>query len=55
MVCTWVLIVCWGDSPILLKEGFSEGGMVSSFEEGDGDESLMVGKLMLDWLGASGC
>ena len=32
-----------------------EEGMVSSFEEGDNNESLMVGKLMLDWLSASVC
>ena len=40
---------------MLLKEGFSGGGMVSSFEEGAGNESLMVGKLMLDWSSASVC
>ena len=54
MVCTWVLIVCWVDSPIL-KEEFSGGGMDSSFEEGNSSESLMVGKFKLDWLGVSGC
>ena len=34
---------------------FSEERMVSSVGEGDGNESLMVGKLMLDWSSASVC